>query len=96
MRAITIGLLMFLAAGPGRTQDGRSPMSPEESAKRFRTDDGLRLELVASEPQVHSRVAMAFGADGTLYVVEMGESRRSRTSTATGATSTPRSSPSGS
>src|SRR5205823_13900101 len=32
---------------------------------------GLRIELVASEPQIQSPVAMAFDEDGRLWVVEM-------------------------
>ena len=64
--------MLLLASG---SQDSapkiKSPLPPEEAASHIKIDAGLRLELVASEPQIHSPVAMAFDADGTLYVVEM-------------------------
>jgi putative membrane-bound dehydrogenase-like protein len=52
-------------SGPGK------PMSPQEAQKLFKLDDGLRIELVACEPQIESPVAMAFDPDGRLWVVEM-------------------------
>jgi putative membrane-bound dehydrogenase-like protein len=45
--------------------------SPKEEQKLFRLPSGLRIELVASEPQIESPVAMAFDEDGKLWVVEM-------------------------
>jgi putative membrane-bound dehydrogenase-like protein len=47
------------------------PLSPEQEHKTFHLDAGLKLHLVASEPQVESPVAMAFDEDGRLFVVEM-------------------------
>ena len=52
-------------AGPGK------PLSPQEAQKLFKIDDGLRIELVACEPQIESPVAMQFDPDGRLWVVEM-------------------------
>src|SRR5258708_4730658 len=52
-------------SGPGK------PLSPQEAQKLFKIDDGLRIELVACEPQIESPVAMAFDPDGRLWVVEM-------------------------
>jgi putative membrane-bound dehydrogenase-like protein len=52
-------------AGPGK------PLSPQEAQKLFKLDDGLRIELVACEPQIESPVAMTFDPDGRLWVVEM-------------------------
>src|SRR5229473_618070 len=52
-------------AGPGK------PLSPQEAQKLFKLDDGLRIELVACEPQIESPVAMQFDPDGRLWVVEM-------------------------
>jgi len=49
----------------------RSPLSPEEALKQFRIAPGLRIELVACEPQIESPVAMAFDENGRLWVVEM-------------------------
>ncbi len=52
-------------AGPGKALD------PKEAQKLFKIDDGLRIELVACEPQIESPVAMQFDPDGRLWVVEM-------------------------
>jgi putative membrane-bound dehydrogenase-like protein len=52
-------------SGPGK------PLSPQDAQKLFKLDDGLRIELVAREPQIESPVAMAFDPDGRLWVVEM-------------------------
>jgi putative membrane-bound dehydrogenase-like protein len=64
----------LLAADPSaKTDDAKSPLSPKEAQKLFRLPKGLRIELVASEPQIESPVAMAFDEDGRLWVVEMGD-----------------------
>lgn len=47
------------------------PRSPEEALGSFRTLDGFRVELVASEPLIASPVACAFDEWNRLYVVEM-------------------------
>src|SRR5437899_1846257 len=47
------------------------PLTPEEALKTFRVAPGFRVELVASEPLVEAPVAMAFDADGRIWVVEM-------------------------
>src|SRR2546426_3195320 len=49
----------------------KSPLSPKEALKHFQLAPGLRIELVACEPQIESPVAMAFDEDGKLWVVEM-------------------------
>jgi putative membrane-bound dehydrogenase-like protein len=46
------------------------PLSPEEAARSFRIEPGLRLELVAAEPLIVSPVAMAFDERGRLFVAE--------------------------
>ena len=33
--------------------DAPKPLTPEESAKRFKLPDGFRMELIASEPLIH-------------------------------------------
>jgi len=53
------------AGGPGK------PLTPQEAQKLFKLDDGLRIELVACEPQIQSPVAMAFDPQGRIWVVEM-------------------------
>src|SRR5581483_6023217 len=47
-------------------------LSPEEALKTFKIQPGFRIELVAGEPLVQDPVAMAFGADGRIWVAEMG------------------------
>jgi len=46
-------------------------LSPEESLKTFKLQPGFHMDVIASEPLVHSPVAMAFGTDGRIWVVEM-------------------------
>lgn len=49
----------------------RQPLTPEESLDQFELLPGLRIELVASEPQVIDPVTAAFDHLGRLWVVEM-------------------------
>jgi putative membrane-bound dehydrogenase-like protein len=61
-----------IAADPApKPAEVRGPLPPKESQKHFRLPPGLKIELVASEPQIESPVAMAFDEDGKLWVVEM-------------------------
>jgi mono/diheme cytochrome c family protein/glucose/arabinose dehydrogenase len=46
-------------------------LSPEQALKSFRIADGLRIECIAHEPLVESPVALEFGPDGRMWVVEM-------------------------
>ncbi len=46
------------------------PLSPEESLEHLKTEPGLRVELVASEPMVVDPVAVAWDERGRMYVVE--------------------------
>ena len=46
-------------------------LTPEQSLKTVVMPPGYHLELVASEPMVQDPVAIDFGPDGRLYVVEM-------------------------
>jgi len=47
------------------------PLSPKEAHQRIVVPDDLRVDLIAAEPDVQSPVAMAFDAQGRLFVVEM-------------------------
>lgn len=47
------------------------PHEPADALKTFETLPGFRMEQVASEPQIHSPVAISFDEAGRLYVVEM-------------------------
>jgi putative membrane-bound dehydrogenase-like protein len=46
-------------------------LSPAEALKTFKLAPGIKLELVAAEPLVEDPVAITFGFDGRLWVVEM-------------------------
>ena len=49
------------------------PLAPAASMQTIRTPKGWTVELIASEPLVEDPVNFAFGADGTVWVVEMGD-----------------------
>jgi putative membrane-bound dehydrogenase-like protein len=49
------------------------PLSPEASLNTIQMPKGWKVELVAAEPLVEDPVNVAFGADGTVWVVEMGD-----------------------
>lgn len=49
----------------------KSPLSPADSLKHFQLAPGLKIELVASEPQIVDPVSIAFDEDGRLWVAEM-------------------------
>src|SRR5579864_4340986 len=59
------------ADDPAKQAPLRGPLAPALAQARIKIDRGLRVELVAAEPQVESPVAMAFDEDGRLWVVEM-------------------------
>jgi mono/diheme cytochrome c family protein/glucose/arabinose dehydrogenase len=46
-------------------------LSPADALQAFQLAPGLRIELVASEPLVEDPVAITFGPDGRMWVVEM-------------------------
>jgi putative membrane-bound dehydrogenase-like protein len=53
---------------------GRSkPQSADASLRSIRVANGFRVELVAAEPLVQDPINLAFGDDGRLWVVEMGD-----------------------
>ncbi len=45
--------------------------SPSESMERMQLEDGFEVKLVAAEPLVSTPVALAFDAEGRIWVVEM-------------------------
>eukprot|EP00913_Durusdinium_trenchii_P008816 g8282.t1 len=49
------------------------PMSPEMSLKAMQPRPGFRVELVAAEPLLRDPVAFEWGADGRMWVAEMGD-----------------------
>ena len=55
-------------------KDELQPVPPKETSealKSFQIADGFRIELAAAEPLVVDPVAIAFDADGRLFVIEM-------------------------
>jgi putative membrane-bound dehydrogenase-like protein len=49
------------------------PLTPAASMQTIRMPKGWSVELIASEPLVEDPVNFAFGADGAVWVVEMGD-----------------------
>ena len=49
----------------------KGPLSAGDSLKHMRVAPGLRVDLIASEPQVIDPVAIAFDENGNMWVVEM-------------------------
>jgi putative membrane-bound dehydrogenase-like protein len=49
------------------------PKTPEQSLNMITVRPGYRVELAATEPQVQDPIAIAWGPDGRLWVVEMGD-----------------------
>ncbi|MCB0841367.1 MAG: dehydrogenase, partial [Bacteroidetes bacterium] len=47
------------------------PLSPEEALNSFQLEEGLTIQLVASEPMIQDPVAFTFDEKGRLWVVEM-------------------------
>ncbi|MCX6948208.1 MAG: dehydrogenase, partial [Opitutae bacterium] len=46
-------------------------LTPEEALQAFTLMPGFKLEIAAAEPLVQDPVAMTFGPDGRMWVVEM-------------------------
>jgi putative membrane-bound dehydrogenase-like protein len=68
-----LSLLVFVLEAGTRTAadtDG-PPYPPADSMKTMQIDPGFRLELVASEPDIQSPVALDIDEDGRMFVVEM-------------------------
>ena len=90
-------MLLWFVALPGAAQESvrvNSPLTPNASLDHIVVAPGLRVELVAHEPQVVDPVAIRFDEKGRLWVVEMrdypngppkGEPPRSRISLLTDA-----------
>ncbi|WP_417381589.1 PVC-type heme-binding CxxCH protein [Gimesia sp.] len=61
----------FKAADDVSRTGGKRPLTPAESISRMNLSDKLKVEIVAAEPLVIDPVAVEFGPDGKLWVVEM-------------------------
>ena len=66
---LMLGLTLVSATAACRAE---GPLAPGAAADTFKlADPALGVRLVVSEPDVQSPVAMAWDADGKLYVAEM-------------------------
>ncbi len=65
---------VIIAGCNQRAEDPNDPSpakSPQEESETFRLEDGLEIQLVASEPMVQDPVVITFDESGRLWVVEM-------------------------
>jgi putative membrane-bound dehydrogenase-like protein len=65
MRLIILVLVALVQA------PGGPPYAPESAKSTFRVEPGFRIELMTSEPDIASPVAMDIDEDGRWFVVEM-------------------------
>ncbi|CAN5870952.1 hypothetical protein BH23PLA1_BH23PLA1_22710 [soil metagenome] len=68
---LTLFLLFARPVVAEEPQEVRGPLSPARALEEFRVAPGLRVELVAAEPDVLDPVSIAFDEDLRLWVVEM-------------------------
>lgn len=78
-----VALILLISACKSGQQDQTWPLpvqqvtenspvlSPDEAMKTIHLAPGYRLELVASEPLVQDPIALDFGPDGRMYIIEM-------------------------
>ena len=64
-------ILLLLDPAPVARQAQGPPYAPADSIATMQLEAGYRIELVASEPDIESPVAMDFDEQGRLFVVEM-------------------------
>ena len=74
--SVTGGAFALAALAGGSALIGQAgpegpPYTPQQSMAMLKLEPGLRVELVASEPDVQSPVAMDIDEDGRIFVVEM-------------------------
>src|SRR5436190_16454687 len=63
---------LALVALRAAAEQPTGPLTPQQAVATFHfADEELIIELVAAEPEVVSPVAMAWDADGRLFVAEM-------------------------
>ena len=72
---LAIGALSLTAHGNSQSRQipPVPPVSALDSLKLMHVRDGFEVQLVAAEPLVMDPVAIAWGADGKLWVVEMSD-----------------------
>jgi putative membrane-bound dehydrogenase-like protein len=68
---VAVVLAASLEAGASEPPHVTGPVSPRDSLKHLVVSPGLRVELVAHEPDILDPVAIRFDEDGRMWVVEM-------------------------
>lgn len=69
----TCGGWEFQAVAAPADESAPAALSPEDALKSIHIAPGFQVELMACEPNVQDPIAFAWGADGKLWVVEMGD-----------------------
>ncbi len=72
-RTVAVLALTWVVSGCAHENGNGTSLDPDEFIATARLAEGLRLELAAREPNVVDPVAVAFDANGRMYVVEMGD-----------------------
>ena len=70
MRGVVAVLLTLIALTQAPAPAG-PPYAPADTLSRFRLDPGFRIELMASEPDIQSPIAMDIDERGRWFVLEM-------------------------
>lgn len=71
---LAISVCPGLAKGdPPSPPSGFEPKTPAQSLNALRLSPDLQADLAAYEPLVHDPIAVAWGPDGRMWVVEMGD-----------------------
>ena len=71
---LAVFLCQFGLTGQGPANLAEPPgKSPQESLQSIQVEPGFTVELAATEPLVKDPIAFEWGADGKLWVVEMGD-----------------------
>lgn len=68
LAAVWVVAARSAAQDPPQLVAPTEPLAPEEQQRLFRLPEGFRIELVASEPQIHKPMNLNFDAQGRLYV----------------------------
>ena len=69
---ISLAWFWFLGATASAAESSESALSPQQELTTFHfADSNLFADLVAAEPDVVAPVALAWDADGRLFVAEM-------------------------
>jgi putative membrane-bound dehydrogenase-like protein len=72
--SLLVGVLMVTSAAAGQNSAAEPlPTSASDSLKQIHVREGYELQLVASEPLIKDPVAIDWGSDGSLWVVEMAD-----------------------